>query len=229
MSRNPTGEELLAELRSDPKSFDESGRATELLQRYVHGFPVKTLRPLLLSNDQHALRSAMFIASELGIGAAELLDDVVPLVAHSDRWISGYALDVITVCSVGDRADRTRHLARALEHEDPVARWAARRLLSNVSINQLEAALRAIPTSWDSASVHQRGLSLLISPGDVGSQEVLHMLHDEQQLARSYGAILARRLFGRDPHLLQEALESDDEEIREYAAEAFESPWPDYM
>ena len=80
MKPSAGADQLIQELHADPRGFADGGRAYQLLQMYFKGAPLDTLRPPLRSEDFLIQREAVWVASELGIQAFPLLDDVLRLI-----------------------------------------------------------------------------------------------------------------------------------------------------
>src|SRR5439155_23908582 len=105
MTDNSTGQQLIQELLEDPTRFYESGKTYELLQAYFGGFPLVTLRPLLAHSERMVKRAAVWVTSEIGDDGRSLIHDVIPLIRDDDRFIQYYALETVTVWSVGEDVD----------------------------------------------------------------------------------------------------------------------------
>lgn len=215
------GEGLIRELLNDPVTFDESGRAYELLQEYFEGLPLETLRPLLASEDEMIRRSAVFIASELGGAARPLLSSVVGL-ASDDSWFIRYdALEVILVCSCGEDSKQFVHVVRSLQDGENVIRRLAMRLVSRANVEQLEAGLRSFDSSDPVGGLHREGLSVLLEGTEVESGRVSAMIGSGVPLRRKYGVIAAKRILDRCPELIAGAMVSVDPDVRRFAEEEF--------
>jgi hypothetical protein len=181
---------LVEELLSDPRRFKDEGRAYQLLEEYFAGTPVRTLRPLLRHEEPLVRHAAVWIASELGSQACELLDDIVPLAASEDRYQAYHALEVALVCGVGPRADQFLCIARGLESEDPVIRALSMRLMTKADRSQLEAA-SAGPTLLSEQGM--RGLRWLASQESSRAEEIVVMLDSREAVLQRYGAIAMKR------------------------------------
>ena len=219
MATFQAGEYLIGELLRDPAKFNEDGRAYELLQSYLNSFPVRTLAPLLESDDEFVRRAAVWIASELGQDASELIPHVIPLDDDDDRFIAYHAMEVLMVCSVGRNVDAFVHVARALESDDEVIRQHGMRLLSKALPEQIDAALRCSDTLGASHKTHRNGLAQLREYAAASAGEVLGMLSSDLPLMRKYGAIVAKKLMGRQPGIIETAAKSSDDDVRTYARE----------
>jgi hypothetical protein len=209
--------ELLQELLADPVQFSNDGpKANALLQAFFDGEPADTLRPLLGSTIVPVQRVAMFVASELGILAKDLIDDVIPWLYSEDRYMQYYAMEIIAVCSHGEQASRFALVVHMLESDDEVLRGLAMRLTSRVDISQIRAARTSLVGSLASWRSHVRGLDTLTSGERLGPATISPMLRSSDRLVRWYGAIAAKRVSRMFPMLIAELASNDDPEVREF-------------
>lgn len=213
------GNALIAELLSDPEAFKQRGRAYQLLDEYFSGLPVETLRPLLSHQNVYVQHAAVWVASELGAQAAPVLDDSLPMITSDDRFLSYHALEIAIVCAVGDLCDRFVRVPVALESSDDVIRRLAMRLMSRADAAQLEAAAKAAEQNGLSET-HRTGMKLLAAGDTAGVDDIKEMLASDSALARSYGAVAAKRLAGKHPTLLDIAAGLDDPHIARFVREA---------
>jgi hypothetical protein len=197
-------EQLISDLLAEPSRFEEGYK---LLQTYLKGAPLETLRPLLRSGDLVIQREAVWVASELGRQAFPLLDDVVPLVDSGDRYLALHAMESVTLCATGVRAPAFVHVVAKLEDPDEVLRSLSMFLMSNGEISQLAATVEA-----GLRSEHQEGLRLLLDPS-ASDEAVLAFIHNDEPLSRRYGAIAAARLYEKNPRLIDEVKTMEDAEV----------------
>ncbi|MBI2374004.1 MAG: hypothetical protein HYV07_08400 [Deltaproteobacteria bacterium] len=213
------GRGLICDLLADPRRFNDDGRAYDLLQAYFEGLAVETLRPLLRSADPLVRRVAVFVASELGGQAADVIHDVIPLLESGDRYLQYHAMEVLTVCCGGEHAGEFAHVARQLESADDVLRALAMRLVARADVSQFEAARRLVARDANSRT-HQEGLQILAAGEGVEPGPVAAMIGNADPLLRRYGAIAAKRLLARLPSLMSEVGASDDGDLRRFYHEA---------
>ena len=186
------GELLIEELLHDPQRFDDAGRAYDLLQEYFSGFSIETLRPLLRSKDIWIQRSSSFIAAELGHRSQPLLYDVIPMLDSTEAHVQAYAMDVLTVCSTGQRAALFAHVARKLESNHEGLRSIAMDLVANADVQKLEAAARFFARGQHRTG-HERGLHALAASDQMPPADITAMLKDSDPLVRRYGEVAKRR------------------------------------
>lgn len=220
MSTTFLGNPLIAELLADPAQFKREGRGYQLLEEYFSGLPVETLRPLLRHENALVRHAALWVASELGEQSCVLLDDATPLIAGNDRFQSYHALEVAAVCAIGPQVDRFVKVVEGLESSDGVIRSLTMRLMSHADQSQLEAAAVALQDDSACADARFQGLKLLASGQRVEPEEVKSMLASENELARCYGAIAAKRLREKYPALLEFAAGISDASVSKFANDA---------
>ena len=200
-------EQLINELLAEPSRFEAGYK---LLQTYLKGAPLETLRPLLRSGDLVIQREAVWVASELGRQAFPLLDEVVPLIDSGDRYLAFHAMESVTVCATGGRAPEFVHVVARLEDPDEVLRSLSMFLMSNAETSQLVGALEG-----ELHSVHQEGLRLLLD-ASASDEAVLSFIHSDAPLRRRYGAVAAARLYEKNPRLIDEVRTMEDGEVSSF-------------
>jgi hypothetical protein len=209
------GDELIELLRASSVDAVEADRAAnELLKQIFDGYPVQNLRRLIHTDEGQAVRAGAWVVSELGAGAAEVLDEVDYLLGHSVRDARFFAIDAVLVAASSDHGAMIAKAMMLITDQDQAVRWKALRLLAKATTGQLAAAVGYMPDS------HAASLAAwLISHG--GDQthrpEVLVRLGDSDRETRLFAAAAAARLADRDRALLERAAESDDSDIRLFA------------
>ena len=210
MSTSVRADQLVDELLAEPRRFADSGRAYELLQAYIKGAPLDTLRPLLRSGDLLVQRAAAFVISELGDKGSPLLDDAVPLINSGDRYLTFHAMESVTVWATGVRAPEFVHVVAKLEDHDEVLRSLSMFLMSNAETSQLAGAVEG-----GLHSEHQEGLRLLLD-ASAPDETVLAFIHSDDSLRRRYGAVAAVRLYEKNPRLIDEVRALEDGELSSF-------------
>ena len=153
------------------------------------------------------------MASELGDKAKILVREITPLVRGLDPHTQWCALESIMVCSYGEDAGAFAAVLQALEDELDSIRQLAMRLISNASLEQLEAGLKECLKLGLNGEVHAKGLGGLLSEKvDV----ISHMINDPDLLMNKYGAISAKRMFQLHPQLLERASGHPDPDVRRF-------------
>jgi hypothetical protein len=208
--------EILRDLFICPKRFYDEGRSYALLQAFFGGAPIEALRPLLKSDLFFVRRVGVFIVAELGIGARDLLDDVVPFLQASDRYLQYYTMEVVAVCAQGSQAPRFALVVQMLDNEDEGLRQLAMRLTSRVDALQIEGAKSWFTAGGPRQDVHIRGLDVISAGQTMDPTVVSAMICSIDPLTRRYGAIAASRLIDKVPSLMNEVESSSDAELRAF-------------
>ena len=206
-----TGEDLLAELLTDPRKFVEKGRPYALLQAYFQGLTIESLRPLLRSDNPWIQSAAGYVASELGGRARDLTDDIVVLLGSSEPLVQNYAMEVLAVCDTGGRFV---HVIEVLESQHMGLRLQAMDLVARASAQQLEGALDAFQSQ--KLATHVQGLSVLLAGDRDHSNDVIAELQDSDPLVRRYGAIAVKRFGLSDSRHVCEVISGGDSELRSF-------------
>ena len=211
-----SGKKLIQELLSNPDKFDNDGKAYQLLQDYFEGYPIETLRRLLQSDNQMVIRSAIWIASELGKEAYILVPEVRPLVHSSNRFIRYYAIEILMVCSFADYAQDFIHVVRAIESDDEVISCLSMDLVSRADAPRINSVVPLLSTTKKANKQHIVGLSRLIKSETLDSQEIVAMLNDEDPILRKYGAIIASKIYDKHPEVIADGASSSDPVISKF-------------
>lgn len=214
-------EEQIADLLRDPHAFERAGKSNELLQHYFRGYPVESLRPLLLHPDAGVKRVALWLAAELPQQMGGLLDCIIPFLADSNVFERQHALQTVFLCAKGDDLDKMLHVFLALEDPDPTLRERTMSLLLNASVEQLSAASgdrrnRLGP----SRNLHAAGITVLVQEPPLESNLLEQLITHEEPLFRRYAAIAAERNWETRPDAALAAERSAEPDIREFAIRA---------
>ena len=206
---------LIQELNADPIRFFEKGKSYDLLQQYFEGASLDTLRSLLKSENQVIRRVAIFVTSELGKQGCSLLDEVIPLLQEEDRYITYHALEVMTACSAVD-ARVVLNVVACLESADQVIRVLAMRLLAKIDVKGIDAAAQISGLLVRSNDLHKKYLIKLGNLEALEPQAIAIMIEDSNPIARKYGAIAAKKVFGRYPDLMTVVYSSADADLKKF-------------
>ncbi len=216
------GESLINALLGDYPGFEQRGGAGRLHELYCDGLAIDTLRPLLSSESLKVKRAAIFVASELGEGGRELLDDVIPLIADVDILVSSQALEVVALTSRGPRAGEFAHVVQALEAQSSKLRVNAMDLVSSAPMECLRACLSQTQPNGRLSKVHRWGLDILVNVDELAPREFLVRLNDHFGLNRKYAAMAARRIFHKDVAPMKKVADSSDPELQVFGSQVLE-------
>lgn len=205
---------LIRDLQSNPKQFEDQGKANQLLKEYFKGFPIDTLRPLLTSRDQNIRRAAIWIASELGSQGSSLLPEVITLLEDGDPFIQYNALESIMACAKGDYVNKFVYILYSLESGNDLIRQLAMRLASNASQEQIEAATVFLEAQNKVGMSYLLGLRVL---KDLDHNGAMRLIEDRQSaLLRKFGAITGKKLFTKSPEIVKCGLTNADPDISKF-------------
>ncbi len=202
-----SGDELVRRLLAG-EDYDIAG---DLLSAFYHGFPVSNLRLLLRSVDDNAVKSGVWIASELGEKAAPLIEDLSRLLNHPLVYVRFFALDTILLCASGAHSvEIARSVALVLDPDSGV-QWKAMRFVSRATEEQLSAGLNSLDNPLKD---RVRWLLSVDQP-----DEIVAALNSADDLVRVFGVVAAARSCDQDSTPLAFAASSSDSVISSFAEE----------
>lgn len=180
---------------------------------YTHGYPVEKLIPLLRSDDDKTVKTGAFLAEELGAKAAPLMPELMRLLGHRDRNVRFDILDAVLVAASRSDGEVIARAIALIDDRDRAVRSKTLNFLARADREQLVAGLPHVADREVSA-----GLGWLVEVEESAADEqVVSRLIAEDRLVRWFAAVAAARAFRRSPDPLNQAAESSDEELREFA------------
>jgi hypothetical protein len=212
MTQPARATELIGQLLEDPTAFFEKSAAYQLLQEYLHGHPVDTLRPLLRDERVMVQRAATFVVNELGNAGCMMLPDVLPLVESPDRHVAYDALEIAASCSAAKAAVTFSAVCRALSRDDQALRSLAMRLIARVDDDTLRACVPAFTNEAD----HMTGLDLLIRKQHLSAEMLGESLAGPSPVVRRYAAVAAVRSADAFPDVIERLRSEDDPDLRRF-------------
>lgn len=189
--------------------------ANELLSEFFGGYPLHKLRLLLRSRNASAVKTGAFIASELGVQFAPLLDEVQRLLDHAIPDVRFDAVDVVLANEATVQSEVIANVSLFVQDSDKGVRWKALRFLTRVQSRRLEEAVSYIRD----ASVASMVQWLVESEtGGVDARDFSARLSSPDPLIRAFAGIAAARV-GTTGNLalLREVADSDDPEVGSFA------------
>ena len=215
-----TAEEMMAQvLNPDYEELD--GRlSNDLLSAFHGGYPIENLKLLINSDLLNARGTAAFIATELGLKAAPLLEDIASLLEMPTARARYDALEALWKCSTFKDGWAIGAVLRCLEDPWPSVRAGAIDAIRLADRKVLLAGFKYLKTEYPTTIYTEFGSAFLRA--ERGKIEVLESLIDhEDPIARRFGVGLATRpRLVVDEARLQTAMKSSDEEISEFATSA---------
>lgn len=190
--------------------------AVRLLAAFQEGFPVSRLSSLFRSEESRAVRTGVWIASELGAAAAPVLKEVDELLHSADRYVRFFAIDVVLASASAEHGDLIGRVISLIEDADSAVRWKAVSFLSDASETQLGAA--SIVGLSEQTAGNFEWLRRRPSP------EAIRSRLEGNSSERLFAVAAAARLVeGRDG-VLRLAAESADVEVSSFAREQLRDP-----
>lgn len=211
------GDELLARVLSG----DEwgSGVANDLLNEFFRGYPIEKLTTLLQSDNEQALQSGAWIASELAQEARPVLGDMVTLFGSPNVRVKYYAIETVLTAATeldGEVVARTASLVG--DPEAPVRR-ASFQLLARADTTVLAASLPYVVDQQIAAPLEW---VLDVESESRDSDEIASRLREPGDLGQLFAVVAAARVFRRNPHYLQLAASLDESDAQSLAASELE-------
>lgn len=196
------------------------GDPNDLLAEIRRGYPISSLRPLLRSQRETAVKAAAWIVSELGKGAAPLLPDVAPLLRHPARVARFFGLEIVLVNASPVQGEIIMMALRLIDDPDAAVRAKALEFLPRWTRPQLQAALRHATDIKLARLI--KWLLNAATPEHV--DQILVMLEDADPTTRRFAAAAAARIAASTRLALERAARSEDEEIGSFAREILAKP-----
>lgn len=209
------GDELIDRLRAG----ENDSSANDLLTELFRGYPVESVRRLLHSDEESAVKAGAWILSELGVRAAPMMTDIVALLEHPLRYVRFFAVDAVMAGGTAEDGSAIAAAIGLIDDPDDAVRWKALTFLAWASSEQLAAGVEHLPPPLRDRA---RWLTRAVS-GAVAGSDVLAALDGPDRLARLFAAAATVRLARRDRHLLRHAAASSDAEVSSFAQEQLES------
>lgn len=188
----------------------------KLLRAFFAGYPIERLRLVLRSDDDDAVRAGAWIASELGVAAAPLINDVSPLLRHPLKLVRFFAVDAVLAAASADDGEVIAQAVGLIEDAEEAVRWKVLHLLARASSDQLAAAL----VRASRADLAGRLRWLAAEP--LRLEDVVTRL-DGDRLDRMFAVAGAARLASGRTQALRRATSSDDDEVRTFAREELDA------
>jgi hypothetical protein len=216
---NTTGNELIYELMLNTYEFNRQSKSIDLLQHYTHGFPIKTLIPLINSVDIEIQEQAFWILSQLGdhnIGI-ELLPDVLAILKNKpDFWIEHHSIEIIFIWLQKNNIENFSFIIQGFLSDHPSIRTHTMNLVSYISEAKLEAVLWS-PDRIILDQFHKIGLTSLLGVEGMCESEIAEMLNSKNATIRKYGIIIASKKTSEYGDLIKEATNHIDADVCKYA------------
>lgn len=210
-------DELIEALVDGKHGEELAAFANELQQEFHRGYPVGHLKDLLTSHHVDVVKAGAWIASELGIKARPLLQEIAKLLHHDSPYIRFFAIDSVLSCAT-ENDGRTIAEVVALLLEDPEGsvRWKAADFLTRCSDGQISAAVAQLESEGGHAELASE-LRRLLSHRTPTSSAIAQILRRGSRTEATLAMVMAARREVLDDELLALAQTLDDPDLGEIA------------
>lgn len=208
--------ELIRAIISNPKIAEDGKMVNDLLREFHRGYPVENLLLLFNRQEPEIVKTAIFIAAELGSKAASFLPIASEFLDHPINWVRSDAIDCILTCATEANGKEIASVITMLSDLEGAIRWKVMEFLTNASLGQLFAGLNYFEKHRP-ISEQIPGLRWLSSKDGSNLNSIESLLCSDNPLDRKYGAIAAARLAPSTIQPLLWAAALVDEDVRDFA------------
>ena len=212
-------EQLISEIIAAQSASSVETLALKLLDTCQRGSSIDVLQELLTTKNNEAVKAGIWVVSELGQAAAPLLNTIVVLLSHPDKYVRFFAVDSVLSCAGVFDDEAIAEVVGMLEDPEPSIRWKVLDFMTRLSTDQLHAALRWYERVGGD-SKHASSLRWLLGPDGAEATAVLSALGGGDSVGKMYAVVAATRMapFDRDPLLA--AATSDEADVKAFALDA---------
>jgi hypothetical protein len=211
------GLRFIEELKNDPEMFCKERKPYALLQEYFKGFSKETLRALFYFENKDIRQVAIWITSELGRNGIDLLKEVVTQVNDADPHIRFWAMEIVAHFAFGEYFDEFIKVISYLEHSDQKIRRSVMLIISGLSGSRIHEACVYLANKNILSDSHKKGLLSLVDVNALTPPEITHMIESDDAIIRKYGIVAARKLYKKYPQIIDEAMNAQDLDVREFS------------
>ncbi len=187
-----------------------------LLIQFFRGYPIENVLVLLRSNQENAVKAGAWIASEMGIKIAPLIDELSEFIDHPIPYVRFFMIDPVLVAATSEQGGIIAKAVLLVNDREASVRRQAHHFLARAANDQLAASV---------AYLHddevQRLVRWLVSAEntDVFKRSVGEKLRDEDALSRAFAVAAAARLNEDGRAFLEEAASDSDAEVSLFATQ----------
>ena len=192
---------------------DEAAHA--LLAEFFAGLPIVELRPLLLSENEETVKTAAWIASELGGNAQPLLPELEELLGHPSKYVRFFLLDAVLAAATDANGPLIAKAVGLISDPEVSVRWKTMNFLTRANPAQLVAA--CAPLAGTATADLVTWLVDLRKPS--ASALIAERLRADDRTTRLFAAVAAARIAADGSSALQNAAQSTDSEVSSFAQE----------
>lgn len=211
------GLKLIEELKEDTANFRKEGGAYRLLQAYFDGLSKETLRDLLCYEDKHIRQIALWIISELGEAAKDLLEEVAAQMNDEDPLICYYSSEIVACIATDKYMDDFIKVFAFLEHSNTKIRTLSMFIISKLVDSRIQEAYVYAVNNKILSDSHEKGLLSLININTLTTSDITAMIHCDDSIIRKYGVIAASKLYEKYPEIIKESVNSEDLDVQDFS------------
>lgn len=211
------GLRLIEKLKENTEQFRKEGGAYQLLQEYFEGLSKETLRELLCYEDKHIRQTALWIISELGESAKDLLGEAAAQMNDDDPLICYYSSEIVACTAADKYMDDFMRVFAFLEHSNAKIRTLSMFIISELADSRIQEAYAYSAGSKILSDSHEKGLLSLRDVNTLTTSDIKAMINSDDGVIRKYGVIAASRVCGRYPELIRESVNSEDKDIQVFS------------
>ena len=204
------GLRLIELVKKDKETFRKEHGGYQLLQEYFYGLSKETLRDLLSCEDKDIRELALWIISELGKTATDLLGEVVSQMNDDDPIICYYSSEMIAFYGTDRYMDDFMKVFGFFEHSNAKTRSLSMFIISRLSASRMQEAYTYSVNNKILGDSHEKGLLSLIHVNTLTPSDITAMIHSDDSIIRKYGVIAARKVYEKYPEIIEESVNSED-------------------
>ncbi len=211
------GLRLIEELKEDTEKFRKEDGAYQLLQVYFEGFSKETLRDLLCYEDKHIRQIALWIISELGKDAENLLGEVVSQMDDVDPFICYYSSEIVACIATDKYMDDFMKVFTFFDHPNAKIRTLIMFIISTLADSRIQEAYTYSINNKILGDSHEKGLSFLMNVNSLSNSDITALVNSHDSVIRKYGVIIASKVYEKYPEIIKDSVNSEDLDVQVFS------------
>ena len=211
------GLRLIEKLKKDTEKFCKECGAYQLLQEYFNGLSKETLRDLLCYEDKRIRQITLWIISELGESAKDLLEEVASQMNDDDPLICYYSSEIVACIATDKCMDDFMRIFVFFEHSNAKIRSLSMFIISKLSDSRIQEAYAYSINNKILSDSHEKGLLSLINVNTLTTSDVTAMINSDDSVIRKYGVIAASMVYEKYPEIIKESVNSEDLDVQDFS------------
>jgi hypothetical protein len=193
----------------------EAGITNDLLKEFFRGYPMEKVITLLNSDNDKAVQSGAWIASELAKDAKPIVDYLMPLFEYPNVRVRCNAIETVLTAATDENGEVVGAAISLIADSERPVRRTAFELAARADRPPLAAG---VPYVKDRkiAGLLEWVLELESESRDV--DEIAARLRGQDRLGRLFAVIAAARIYERNTHYLQIAASLSESDEQSFAA-----------